>query len=309
MHHITESLGARLRRRREEQDIALSTIAEQTKIKASLLEALERDDVSQWPAGIFRRAFVRAYAHAINLDPDVTTREFLEVHPDPVQVEAAAAIATAAGGAQDDSGSPGRTRSIMGLAMGSLARLRRGPRVENEIVPEPRAPIERPTELPVDPPPGNGSLSSEPDLLAVARLCTEFGRVDNTSGVKRLLQEAAGLLDASGLIVWIWDGRAAELKPALVHGYSRQVLAQLPVVRRDADNATAEAFRSASTCAIDGDAQSSGALAVPLMTPGGCAGVLAIELPHGNEQASSVRAVATIVAAMLAQLVRATAPA
>src|SRR5687767_246058 len=52
---MTDSFGARLRQRREQQDIALLTIAEQTKIKLSLLEALERDDVSQWPAGIFRR--------------------------------------------------------------------------------------------------------------------------------------------------------------------------------------------------------------------------------------------------------------
>ena len=75
---MLEKLGARLRQRREEQQIALSTIAEQTKIKLSLLEELERDDVSHWPTGIFRRAFIRAYALAIGLDPDVIVREFLE---------------------------------------------------------------------------------------------------------------------------------------------------------------------------------------------------------------------------------------
>jgi cytoskeleton protein RodZ len=71
---MPESLGARLRQQREDRKIALATIAEQTKIKLSLLEALERDDVSHWPAGIFRRAFIRAYAHAIGLDPDVVIR-------------------------------------------------------------------------------------------------------------------------------------------------------------------------------------------------------------------------------------------
>jgi cytoskeletal protein RodZ len=59
-----ESFSARLRRHREEQHIALVTIAEQTKIKLSLLEDLERDDISHWPAGIFRRAFIRPYANA-----------------------------------------------------------------------------------------------------------------------------------------------------------------------------------------------------------------------------------------------------
>jgi hypothetical protein len=41
---------------------------------------------------------------------------------------------------------------------------------------------------------------------------------------------------------------------------------------------------------------------VPLLTPAGCAGVLAIELQHGVEQTKSVRALATIFAAQLAQL-------
>ena len=55
-----QSLGGRLRERREQQQISLTTIAEQTKIKASLLEELERDDISHWPIGIFRRSFIRA---------------------------------------------------------------------------------------------------------------------------------------------------------------------------------------------------------------------------------------------------------
>ena len=62
------SFGARLRSERERQQIALRTIADRTKIKLSLLDALERDDVSQWPRGIFRCSHVRAYALAIGLD-------------------------------------------------------------------------------------------------------------------------------------------------------------------------------------------------------------------------------------------------
>ena len=50
---MSECFGARLRQQRERQQIALTTIAEQTKISLSLLEALERDDVSHWPTGIF----------------------------------------------------------------------------------------------------------------------------------------------------------------------------------------------------------------------------------------------------------------
>ena len=54
------NFGRRLRDQRERAQIALSEIAEATKIKRSLLEELERGEVSAWPGGIFRRAFVRA---------------------------------------------------------------------------------------------------------------------------------------------------------------------------------------------------------------------------------------------------------
>ena len=78
------SLCARLRRERERRQIALSSISANTKISASLFEALERGDVSRWPSGIFRRSFIRAYAGAIGLDPDTVAREFLEQFPDPL---------------------------------------------------------------------------------------------------------------------------------------------------------------------------------------------------------------------------------
>src|SRR5215510_16245689 len=80
---MAPGFGVRLRSAREQHGIALSGIARQTKIKLSLLEALERDDVSQWPRGIFGRSHLRAYAQAIGLDPDKVVVEFLEVHPDP----------------------------------------------------------------------------------------------------------------------------------------------------------------------------------------------------------------------------------
>jgi transcriptional regulator with XRE-family HTH domain len=78
----SESFGRRLRRERERRQIALASIADNTKISLSLFEDLERDNPSRWPSGIFRRSFIRAYAEAIGLDPDETAREFLERFPD-----------------------------------------------------------------------------------------------------------------------------------------------------------------------------------------------------------------------------------
>ncbi len=78
-----ETFGTRLRRERERRHIALSSISENTKIRAALFEALERDDVSHWPSGIFRKAYIQAYAKAIGLDADATAKEFRERYPDP----------------------------------------------------------------------------------------------------------------------------------------------------------------------------------------------------------------------------------
>jgi transcriptional regulator with XRE-family HTH domain len=76
------NFGRRLRDQRERSQIALSEIAEATKLKRSVLEELERGDVSGWPGGIFRRAFVRAYASAIGLPPEPVVEEFTQVFPD-----------------------------------------------------------------------------------------------------------------------------------------------------------------------------------------------------------------------------------
>src|SRR3954469_34128 len=85
-----ESFGTRLRRQREREKVTLASIAERTKIHQPLLEALERDEMSRWPSGIFRRAFVRSYASAIGLTPDDVVREFLELYPDPLEAAAPA---------------------------------------------------------------------------------------------------------------------------------------------------------------------------------------------------------------------------
>jgi transcriptional regulator with XRE-family HTH domain len=368
---MPDSFGARLRERREQQQVALSTIAEQTKIKISLLEALERDDVSHWPSGIFRRAFIRAYAHAIGLEPDVIVREFLELYPDPIEiVDTLQAAASTGEGAWVSDGPPTRFRHLVASAIGSVSRLRprgtprSGSLFDGSIAPP--SPIE---SIPPPPPPPSATSASrdddvpnlpaatpvvvapvpiespappiahvaetepavvaapvatvavaveappavqdrsEPDLLLVGELCTELGRAETAEDVQLLLQETARILGAVGLIVWVWDPIASELRPALAQGYSDRVLAQLPRVERDTNNATAAAFRAAQMCVVKSSAAVSGALAVPLLTPAGCAGVLAIELTHRREDRGSVRALAMIFAAQLAALIGVARPA
>ena len=92
------TLGAWLRRERERRGITLSQISEQTKLSVAILGGLEADDLSRWPGGIFRRAYSRAYATAVGLDPDLIVRRVEEAHP--VADGDATEVPTATSGAQ-----------------------------------------------------------------------------------------------------------------------------------------------------------------------------------------------------------------
>lgn len=73
--------GSRLREARERRGITLRQIASATKISVGVLDALERNDISRLPGGIFGRAFVRSYAVEVGLDPEATIRDFMAAFP------------------------------------------------------------------------------------------------------------------------------------------------------------------------------------------------------------------------------------
>jgi len=73
--------GSKLRDARERRGISLRQIANATKISISALEALERNDISRLPGGIFSRAFVRSYAVEVGLDPEATIQDFITQFP------------------------------------------------------------------------------------------------------------------------------------------------------------------------------------------------------------------------------------
>jgi hypothetical protein len=218
-------------------------------------------------------------------------REFLEAYPEPPEVDVVKAMASALDRGES-SGMAAGLRDVVGSAIGSLSRLRR-PASDDAAaaVPGDAAPIASPAP------------AASTDLVELARLCTALGRLDRSVEARPLLQDSARILDAKGLIVWLWDAAAAHLTPSLVHGYSERVVAQLPNVKRDADNATAAAFRAAQPRLVRDGQQPPHALAVPMLTPSGCAGVLAIELQRATPQITQALAVATILAAQLGQMV------
>jgi len=74
-------VGTKLRDARERRGVSLRAMAGATKISMAVLEALERNDVSRLPGGIFTRSFVRAYAVEVGLDPEATIQEFVAQFP------------------------------------------------------------------------------------------------------------------------------------------------------------------------------------------------------------------------------------
>ena len=141
------------------------------------------------------------------------------------------------------------------------------------------------------------------DLGAVAALCSDLARVTDTRPLPSVLERAAALLDAAGVVLWIADPDGRELAPILAHGYPPQLVNRLGTIPRDAENVTAAAFRTGLVQTVRADAVSNGAIAAPLVTPAGCVGVMAAEMRHGGEQHDARLAAAAIVAAQLASLV------
>lgn len=62
------SIGQRLREERLRKGLKLADIAEQTRIRAAFLEAIEADQFDLLPGRFFARSFIRQYAHLLGLD-------------------------------------------------------------------------------------------------------------------------------------------------------------------------------------------------------------------------------------------------
>jgi len=141
------------------------------------------------------------------------------------------------------------------------------------------------------------------DLAAAAAVCTDLSRVTDTAALSPLLHRAADLLDAAGLTLWMSAGE--QLFAALGHGYPADQLARFGPIARGAENAAAAAWRTGRLGVIAATSKTSGGLVVPMFGPGGCMGVVALEIRHGREQDAGVQAVAALVAAQLAAAVAA----
>jgi cytoskeletal protein RodZ len=64
------TLGEELRRRREERGTTLAEISEATRIGTRFLKAIEADNFSVLPGGIYTRNFIRSYAENVGMGED-----------------------------------------------------------------------------------------------------------------------------------------------------------------------------------------------------------------------------------------------
>jgi cytoskeleton protein RodZ len=76
------AFGENLRREREMRGVSLEEISSATKISMRFLEAIEREEFSKLPGGIFSRSFIRTYARYLGLDEERVVAEYqLAAHP------------------------------------------------------------------------------------------------------------------------------------------------------------------------------------------------------------------------------------
>jgi cytoskeletal protein RodZ len=80
---ILGTIGQYLKNKREERNLSLKTISQQTKIHIGLLEHLEKDELDKLPSKTYVRGFVKSAAKILSLNPE----EALKVLEDTYKVK------------------------------------------------------------------------------------------------------------------------------------------------------------------------------------------------------------------------------
>lgn len=183
---------------------------------------------------------------------------------------------------------------------GLLALVRTPVRPAEDPAPPQALPVpETHVEAMAEPPPAVPAV----DLPATAALCGTIARLTETTSLPEILDRAAAILDARGIIVWM--GAGEELFAATAVGYDTAIVSRLRPINRHTDNATATAWRTGETRIVASDMISLGAIVAPMAGAAGCIGVLAAEVRNGRESDPATQAVAAIIASQLAAVLSA----
>ena len=144
------------------------------------------------------------------------------------------------------------------------------------------------------------AASAPPTLDALARLCSDLGRVSEASELDGLMKRGADLLGATGLVVWVATPDGEHLTPAVAYGYGAAALERIGNIPLSGENVTVSAFKNAAaakTSPQDGRP----AVAVPILAPAGPVGVVAAEVSR-ERNLDTVTALAMVMAAQMATL-------
>lgn len=77
------NIGATLKRARETRGLSGDDLARRTRIAPRLLAAMEQDDWTKLPGGIFTRGYLRAYAREVGLDGEALVQQYEAEHAPP----------------------------------------------------------------------------------------------------------------------------------------------------------------------------------------------------------------------------------
>ena len=87
---MTGDIGGRIRRAREDRGLSLSDVARRTKLSLNVLQAIERNDFTSLPTGMYRKAYVRTLAAEVGLNPTEIVADFCQQFEPPVETVAVA---------------------------------------------------------------------------------------------------------------------------------------------------------------------------------------------------------------------------
>ena len=139
-------------------------------------------------------------------------------------------------------------------------------------------------------------------LREVSEICKDLSALADPGALEGALARVCTILNATGLIVWIPSNDGNTLSPVATSGFDPKLVTRIGTIGRDSANLTAAAFREGIAKVSPVTATTPAALAVPMCSPSGAAGILSVELKPGQPMDDSKVSLAAIVAAQLATL-------
>jgi cytoskeleton protein RodZ len=154
------AFGENLRREREMRGVSLEEISSATKISLRFLDAIEREDFTKLPGGIFSRSFIRSYARYLGLDEERVVADFQLAAKPQVDFDLHRMPGGGLGGGRPVARTP-IIATVVALALlaGGYALYRYAPRPAESVVTPPPAqvPPPQPAAPSTTPPPPNAS--------------------------------------------------------------------------------------------------------------------------------------------------------